>query len=67
MRGKGYIIDPSELNFDHIIADSAAIREFNPQRFEMEQLRILTVKFAPDTRMSSRTSFGSVVICPICR
>ena len=33
-----FIIDPSLLDFDNPIADIDAIREFNPQRFEMEQL-----------------------------
>jgi 3-hydroxyacyl-[acyl-carrier-protein] dehydratase len=32
------IIDPSLLDFDNPIADLEAIRELNPQRFEMEQL-----------------------------
>ncbi len=33
-----FIIDPSLLDFDNPIADIDAIREMNPQRFEMEQL-----------------------------
>lgn len=33
-----FIIDPSLLDFDHPIADIEAIRKFNPQRHEMEQL-----------------------------
>lgn len=33
-----FIIDPSLLDFDNPIADIEAIREFNPQRHEMEQL-----------------------------
>ncbi|MEM9365840.1 MAG: 3-hydroxyacyl-ACP dehydratase FabZ family protein [Planctomycetota bacterium] len=32
------IVDPSELDFENPIADLDAIRELNPQRFEMEQL-----------------------------
>jgi 3-hydroxyacyl-[acyl-carrier-protein] dehydratase len=32
------IIDPASLDFNHIIADVAEIRKYNPQRFEMEQL-----------------------------
>lgn len=32
------IIDPSTLDLDHVIADVAEIRKYNPQRFEMEQL-----------------------------
>ncbi|TWU01488.1 3-hydroxyacyl-ACP dehydratase FabZ family protein [Neorhodopirellula pilleata] len=33
-----FIIDPSLLDFDNPIADIEAIRKFNPQRHEMEQL-----------------------------
>lgn len=33
-----FIIDPSLLDLDCPIADIEAIREYNPQRFEMEQL-----------------------------
>lgn len=33
-----FIIDPSLLDFDKPIADIEAIRKFNPQRHEMEQL-----------------------------
>jgi 3-hydroxyacyl-[acyl-carrier-protein] dehydratase len=32
------IHDPATLDFQHIIADAAEIRKYNPQRFEMEQL-----------------------------
>ena len=32
------ILDPASLDFDNIIADQEMIRQFNPQRFEMEQL-----------------------------
>jgi 3-hydroxyacyl-[acyl-carrier-protein] dehydratase len=35
---KDLLLDPSELDLDHVIADLAEIRRFNPQRFEMEQL-----------------------------
>lgn len=33
-----WIVDPHLLNTDHVIADIDAIRQYNPQRFEMEQL-----------------------------
>lgn len=33
-----FIIDPALLDLDNPIADIEAIRELNPQRFEMEQL-----------------------------
>ncbi len=33
-----FIIDPALLDLDHPIADIEAIRELNPQRYEMEQL-----------------------------
>jgi 3-hydroxyacyl-[acyl-carrier-protein] dehydratase len=35
---KDLLIDPSELDLNHVIADLEEIRRFNPQRFEMEQL-----------------------------
>ncbi|MGN6546721.1 MAG: 3-hydroxyacyl-ACP dehydratase FabZ family protein, partial [Aureliella sp.] len=38
MAARDLIIDPATLNFDHVIADVAEIRKYNPQRFEMEQL-----------------------------
>jgi 3-hydroxyacyl-[acyl-carrier-protein] dehydratase len=31
-------LDLSQVNLDHVLADRAAIRKINPQRFEMEQL-----------------------------
>ena len=31
-------LDPSHLDFGHVLADQEAIRRYNPQRFEMEQL-----------------------------
>lgn len=36
--GKSFIVDPSQWDFDHIIADIEEIRRHNRQRFEMEQL-----------------------------
>lgn len=38
MSGKQYIIEPTKLDFSRPSADLEAIRKFNPQRFEMEQL-----------------------------
>ena len=35
---RDYIIDPSEYDLDHVIADIHEIRRWNMQRFEMEQL-----------------------------
>ncbi len=35
---KDYIVDPSLLDFNNIIADIDEIRRHNAQRFEMEQL-----------------------------
>ena len=32
------IIDLAEVNFDRVVADLEGIRQYNPQRFEMEQL-----------------------------
>jgi 3-hydroxyacyl-[acyl-carrier-protein] dehydratase len=36
--GKDLILDPSTIDFDHVVADVEEIRRYNPQRFEMEQL-----------------------------
>jgi 3-hydroxyacyl-[acyl-carrier-protein] dehydratase len=36
--GKNLILDPSEYDLDHVVADVDEIRQYNPQRFEMEQL-----------------------------
>jgi 3-hydroxyacyl-[acyl-carrier-protein] dehydratase len=38
LAGKSLILDPSEYDLDHVIADIEVIRRHNPQRFEMEQL-----------------------------
>lgn len=38
MSGKHSIIDISQLDLDHVIADIHEIRRHNPQRHEMEQL-----------------------------
>lgn len=38
MAGKNLILDPSEYDLNHPLADIDKIRAFNPQRFEMEQL-----------------------------
>jgi len=35
---KELLLDPSDLDFNHVIADLEEIRRHNPQRFEMEQL-----------------------------
>lgn len=38
MAGKNLILDPTEYDLDHVVADIDEIRRYNPQRFEMEQL-----------------------------
>ncbi|MBS0209599.1 MAG: beta-hydroxyacyl-ACP dehydratase [Planctomycetes bacterium] len=38
MAEKELIIDPGQIDLDRVVADTAAIRRANPQRFEMEQL-----------------------------
>lgn len=35
---KDFIVDPSTIDFGHVVADLEEIRRYNPQRFEMEQL-----------------------------
>jgi 3-hydroxyacyl-[acyl-carrier-protein] dehydratase len=32
------LLDPSQLDLNRVVADQEAIRKYNPQRFEMEQL-----------------------------
>jgi 3-hydroxyacyl-[acyl-carrier-protein] dehydratase len=38
LAGKDLILDPSAYDLDHVLADAAEIRLYNPQRFEMAQL-----------------------------
>ncbi len=38
MAARDLILDPRQLDFTHVIADQEEIRNYNPQRFEMEQL-----------------------------
>ncbi len=35
---KDVLLDPADLDFNHVVADLDEIRRCNPQRFEMEQL-----------------------------
>ena len=35
---KQFLVDPSELDFENVIADIDEIRKYNRQRYEMEQL-----------------------------
>ncbi len=35
---KDLILDPTTIDFGHIVADIEEVRRYNPQRFEMEQL-----------------------------
>jgi 3-hydroxyacyl-[acyl-carrier-protein] dehydratase len=35
---KDQLLDLSELDFNHVVADLDELRRYNPQRFEMEQL-----------------------------
>lgn len=38
MPSREWIVDPATLDLNHIVADLDTIRQYNPQRFEMEQL-----------------------------
>ena len=38
MRRDSWIVEPRSLDADHVIADLDVIQQYNPQRFEMEQL-----------------------------
>jgi 3-hydroxyacyl-[acyl-carrier-protein] dehydratase len=35
---KDFLVDLSQVDFDHMVASPEEIRRYNPQRFEMEQL-----------------------------
>ena len=48
MAAKELLVDPSQFDFDHPLADIEAIRELNRQRFEMEQLTAI-VAIQPET------------------
>lgn len=43
MAGKDLILNPAEIDLDHVVADLEEIRRYNPQRFEMEQLTAIVV------------------------
>ena len=47
MASKNFIVDPSLLDFDHVIADAEQIRMINPQRHEMEQLTAVIYEDLP--------------------
>lgn len=38
MPAKNLILDPTEYDLNHVVADIEEIRKFNPQRYELEQL-----------------------------
>ena len=38
MTEKDFLVDLSQVDFDHVVASLEEIRRYNPQRFEMEQL-----------------------------
>jgi 3-hydroxyacyl-[acyl-carrier-protein] dehydratase len=42
------ILDPAQIDVSRVLADRAAIREANPQRFEMEQLDAIVLLDLPN-------------------
>jgi 3-hydroxyacyl-[acyl-carrier-protein] dehydratase len=44
MASKGLILDSSEYDLNHCVADIHEIRRYNPQRFEMEQLTAIVLE-----------------------
>ncbi len=46
MASKDYILDFSEYDLNHVIADIEEIRRYNPQRHEMEQLTAIVYENA---------------------
>ena len=68
---KQLILDLSEYDLNHVVADIEEIRRYNPQRFEMEQLTAICFedtsgRSAWATRTWARTSFGPAATCPAC-
>lgn len=47
MSGKDSIVDLKTLDLTHIVADQQAIRRYNSQRFEMEQLTAIVYEDVP--------------------
>jgi 3-hydroxyacyl-[acyl-carrier-protein] dehydratase len=43
MPAKDFIVDPAEIDCGHVVADTAAIRRYLPQRDAMEQLTAIVV------------------------
>lgn len=69
---KELLLDPSEIDFNHVVADLEEIRRYNPQRFEMEQLTAICFddyerNICTATRTSPTTNSGSAATCPACR
>jgi 3-hydroxyacyl-[acyl-carrier-protein] dehydratase len=44
------LVDPAAIDTSRVLVDREGIREFNPQRFEMEQLTAI-VRFDPDNKL----------------
>ena len=57
MANTEFIFSPAELDFDNPIADQNAIRELNPQRYEMEHL---TAVLAEDLDRSACVGYKDV-------
>ena len=72
MAKKELILDFSEYDLNQVVADMEAIRRYNPQRFEMEQLTAICFEdrertSASATKTSGRTNFGCGGTCRACR
>lgn len=51
MSAKDLILDFSAYDLDHVVADLEAIRRYNPQRHEMEQLTAIVHETTDDPRI----------------
>ena len=68
---KDLILDFSEYDVNHVVADIEEIRRYNPQRFEMEQLtaiasKITIAKSVLATRIMATKNSGCVGTCQAC-
>ena len=69
---KPLILDFSEYDLNHVVADIEEIRRYNPQRFEMEQLTAICYEdparnICVGYKDLRPTSSGSAATCPACR
>ena len=72
MAKRELILDFSEYDVNHVVADAEEIRRYNPQRYEMEQLTAICYEDAGAASASAirtwgRASSGCGATCRACR